>query len=169
MTTISSTATLYVLRMVFSNRFYAALAITAASGFWVIFNVLDGLLFFSPVVNFYYPLPGDSVPGFILSNITAALVGIVIAMNVYIFRNYKVRRLGKSFFSGSALGTFSSMCASCSSVGFFVATMFGSAGIAASSFMSNYQFPLRLVAVGLLIWAYYSAQRRITASCMINR
>lgn len=153
--------------MVFSNRFYVAIAVVVAVMFWIIFNVFDGLLFFSPIVTFYYPLPEDAVPGFILSNITAALVGIVVAMNVYVFRNYKVK-FGTSLFSGSTLGTISSMCASCSSVGFFLVTMFGSAGVAASSFISNYQWPLRVIAIGLLIWAYYSAHRRITASCLLN-
>jgi hypothetical protein len=61
------------------------------------------------------------------------------------------------------------MCASCSSVGFFLVSMLGSAGIAASSFMSNYQLPLRLVAIGLLLWALYSTHRRITASCRITQ
>jgi hypothetical protein len=155
-------------KIVFSNRFYIALAVVVAIGFWIIFNVFDGLLFFSPVVTFYYPLPEDSIPGFIISNITAALVGIVVALNAYIFRNYKTK-FGISFFSGSTLGTISSMCASCSSVGFFLISIFGGAGVAASSLMSNYQLPLRLVSVGLLIWAYYSAHRRITASCMVKR
>ncbi|MGI0012469.1 MAG: hypothetical protein ACREBU_03355 [Nitrososphaera sp.] len=156
------------LRVVFSNRSYVALAAGVAFAFWIIFNFLDGLLFFSPVVAFYYPFPEDAVPGFVLSNITAALVGIVVSMNVYIFRNHSMR-FGSSFFSGSALGTVSSMCASCSSVGFFLVTTFGGAGVVASSFMSNYQVPLRLVAVGLLVWAYYSAHRRVTASCTVSR
>jgi len=154
--------------LVFSNRTYAALSVAVAAAFWIIFNVLDGLLFFSPVVTFYYPLPEDSVPGFILSNITAALVGIVVSMNVYIFRNQKLR-FGTSFFSGSTLGTVSSMCASCSSIGFFLVTTFGAAGVLASSFMTNYQLPLRLVAISLLIWAYYSAHRQITTSCRLHR
>ena len=163
----SNTVTLSV-RLVFSNRTYAALSVAVAAAFWIIFNVLDGLLFFSPVVTFYYPLPEDSVPGFILSNITAALVGIVVSMNVYIFRNHKLR-FGTSFFSGSTLGTVSSMCASCSSIGFFLVTTFGAAGVLASSFMTNYQLPLRLVAISLLIWAYYSAHRQITTSCRLHR
>jgi hypothetical protein len=164
--TSTNTVTLSA-KLVFTKRPYAALAVAVASTFWIIFNVFDGLLFFLPVVTFYYPLPEDSVPGFILSNTTAALAGIVVSMNVYIFRHHKLK-FGTSFFSGSTLGTFSSMCASCSSIGFFLVTTFGGAGVAASSFMTNYQLPLRLVAIGLLLWAYYSAHRKITASCMLN-
>lgn len=163
----SSNATLSA-RMVFSDKSYVALTIAVAVAFWIIFNVLDGLLFFSPIVNFYYPIPQDAIPGFIASNIMAALVGIVVCMNVYVFRNSKAGVSKSSFFSGSTLGTVSSMCASCSSVSFYLATTFGAAGVAASSFMSNYQLPLRLIAVGLLIWAYYSAHRRITKSCQLT-
>ena len=163
---MTNTATLSA-KMVFLRKSIAALALAVAAVFWVVFNILDGLLFISPVLTFYYPLPEDSLPGFILSNITAGLVGIVIGMNVYIFKYQKVK-IGTSFFSGSTLGTVSSMCVSCSSIGFFLATTFGGAGVAASSFMSNYQIPLRLVAIGLLLWAYYSAHRKITMSCRVN-
>jgi hypothetical protein len=165
---MTSYAITYSARLVFRNGSYLAVAVAIATAFWIIFNILDGLLFFSPIVTFYYPLPGDSVPGFILSNITASMIGVVVGMNAYIFRNYPVR-LGKSFISGSALGTVSSMCASCSSVGFFLSTSLGSAGVAATTILTNYQIPLRLVAIGLLIWAYYSAHRKIVKSCMVNQ
>jgi hypothetical protein len=155
------------IRVVFSNKFYLALAAMIAVASWIIFNVLDGLLFFEPIVSFYYPLPADAVPGFILSNITAALLGVIASMNVYLFRNSRAKVAKTSFFSGSTLGTVSSMCAGCSSFGFYLATLFGSAGVAASSFMSNYQIPLRLVAIGLLVWAYYSAHKKITGSCLL--
>jgi hypothetical protein len=163
----SSTATLSV-KLVFSNKYYAAMAVVIGAAFWIIFNIFDGLLFLSPVVAFYYPLPPDSVPGFILSNVTAALVGIVVSMNIYIFRNQKVR-FGTSLFSGPTLGTVSSMCASCSSIGFFLVTTLGGAGVAASSFLTNYQIPLRLVSIALLLWAYYSTHHKITASCTLDR
>jgi hypothetical protein len=86
-------------------------------------------------------------------------------MNVYLFRKLSARGNKTPFLSGSTLGTVSSMCAGCSSVGFYLAATFGTAGVAASTFLSNYQLPLRLLAIGLLVWAYYSAHRRIAKSC----
>jgi hypothetical protein len=154
--------------MVFSAKSYVALAIAVTVAFWVTFNALDGLLFFSPIVTFYYPIPQDAVPGFVMSNIMAPLLGVIVSMNVYVFRNSKAGMNKSSFFSGSTLGTVSSMCAGCSSIGFYLATTFGAAGVAASSFMSNYQLPLRLLAIGLLIWAYYSAHRKIAKSCSLQ-
>lgn len=154
--------------MVFSEKKYVTLAVVIAVAFWILFNVLDQLLFFSPLLNFYYPIPDDAIPGFILSIVTSVLIGIVVCMNLYIFRNSRIGVGKSSLFSGSFLGTASSMCASCSSVGFYLVTIFGAAGIATSSFLANYQIPLRLIAVGLLIWAYYSAHRRITSSCRVD-
>jgi len=156
-----------VVRMVFSKP-YIALAAAVAVAFWIIFNALDGLLLFSRFLNFYYPIPQDAIPGFVLSNITAPLIGIVVSMNVYIARNSGSRISRSSFFSGSALGTVSSVCAGCSSVGFYLATTFGTAGVAASTVLSNYQLPLRLLAIGLLVWAYYSAHHRIAKSCVVK-
>ncbi|HUG96903.1 MAG TPA: hypothetical protein VMJ94_05125, partial [Nitrososphaera sp.] len=77
-------------RMVFSNKTYIALAAAVAVVFWTIFNVLDGLILLSPP-NFYYPIPADALPGFVLSHVTAALVGVVVSMNVYMFRNLRAK------------------------------------------------------------------------------
>jgi hypothetical protein len=153
--------------MVFSSKSYVMLAIAVAVVFWVIFNILDGILLLSPAA-FYYPIPDDALPGFILSHVTAALVGIVVSMNVYLFRSLRAKGSKTPFLSGSTLGTVSSMCAGCSSVGFYLAATFGTAGVAASTFLSNYQLPLRLIAIGLLVWAYYSAHKRIAKSCAVR-
>ena len=151
-------------RMVFSNKSYAVLAAAIAVTFWTIFNVLDGLILLSPF-NFYYPIPAESIPGFFLSHVTAAMVGVVVSMNVYMFSNVRAKGGKAPLLSGSTLGTVSSMCAGCSSVGFYLAATFGTAGVAASTFLSNYQLPLRLVAIGLLVWAYYSVHKGIAKSC----
>lgn len=162
----SSAGPLFATRLVFSHRRYGGVAAGSAIAFWILFNILDGLLFFSPVIGFYYPLPQDALIGLILSTITAALVGMVIGMNLFMFRSRL--QVGKSsFLSGSALGTVSSVCAGCSSVGFYLASTFATAGIIASNVISNNQIPLRFIAVGLLLFAYYSAHRRIVRECRL--
>ena len=133
------------IRMVFfSNWQYIALATLVSSIFWIIFSVFDQLLFFSPVFVFY--LPDDAVTGFILSNITAVLMGVVVSMNVYVFRHSKGLKINAaSFFSGSTLSVLSSTCVSCSSLGFLLVSTFGGLGVTASTFLSNYQIPLRII------------------------
>jgi len=93
--------------MVFLNHFYVVIAAAVFITFWIIFNVFDQLLFFSPVLAFY--LPDDAAAGFSITNITSALMGILIAMNVYVIRNSKIK-LDKSLFSGSILGVATSAC-----------------------------------------------------------
>jgi hypothetical protein len=57
------------LKMVFTRALYIGIATGVTAIFWVFFNVLDELLFFSPVFVFY--LPDDAITSFMLSNVTA--------------------------------------------------------------------------------------------------
>jgi hypothetical protein len=151
--------------MVFLNRLYIAIAAAVFTTFWIIFNVFDQLLFFSPVATFY--LPDDAVLGFIITNITSVLMGILVAMNVYVIRNSKIK-LDRSLFSGSILGIASSACPGCSSFGFLAISTFGGFGIIATDFLTNYQTALRLVSIAILLWALYSVHNKITKSCIFN-
>jgi hypothetical protein len=151
----------------FSNWLYIALAGAVSSILWIIFSIFDQLLFFSPIFVFY--LPDDAITGFILSTITAILMGIVVSMNVYIVEhsgNLKID-IG-SLFSGSTLSMISSTCASCSSVGFLLVSTFGGIGVTASAFLSNYHIPIHIMSIALLMWALYSASKKLTKSCVLN-
>lgn len=150
--------------MVFADWKYVVLAIAIAGGFWTLFNVFDQLLFFSPVFAFY--LPSDAYANFVLSFITAGLLGVVIATNVHIFRNSAVK-IGKSVFSGSVLSIVPSACAGCTSAGFFLASTFGVAGATTSSMLTEYQLPFRIAGLGLLIWGCFLTYRRLAQSCAL--
>lgn len=152
-------------KMVFSNPVYITIAAAVFTIFWIAFNVFDQLLFFSPVVTFY--LPDDAIAGFIVTNITSVLMGVLVAMNVYVIRNSELK-LDKSLFSGSILGIASSTCASCSSIGFLVISTFGGFGIMATDFLTNYQIPLRIVSISILLWALYSVHNKITKPCIFD-
>jgi hypothetical protein len=118
-------------------------------------------------VVFY--LPEDAITGFVLSNVTAILLGIVVSMNIYALKHSRDIKLNAtSFFSGSSLGLLSSTCVSCSSLGFLLVSTLGGAGITISTFLSNYQTPLRIISIALLLWAYYSVSIRLTMACKLN-
>jgi len=152
-------------KMVFPNPVYIAIAAAVFTIFWIIFNIFDQLLFFSPVVSFY--LPNDAVAGFIITNITSVLMGILVAMNVYVIRNSKIK-LDRSLLSGSILGIGSSACASCSSIGFLIISTFGGFGVFATDFLTNYQIPLRMVSIAILLYAIYSVHNKITKPCIFG-
>jgi hypothetical protein len=152
--------------IVFSNWPYIIISAITATIFWITSSIFDQLLFFSPIVIFY--LPEDAILGFILANITAVLLGIVVSLNIYVIRNSKQKIDAASLFSGSSIGVLSSTCASCSSLGFFLISALGATGVTASAFLSNYQMPLRLLSIALLIWAYYTISIKLTKSCVTN-
>lgn len=157
------------LKLVFSHWTYITLAGTIAAIFWIIFNVFDQLLFFYPIIIFY--LPEDAILGFILSSTTASILGMVVSMNVYVLKHSRDIKLmnATSFFSGSSIGILSSTCASCTSLGFLLASTLGGAGLTLSTILSNYQTPLRILSIMLLIWACYSVSIRLNKGCkMIN-
>ena len=147
------------IKLVFSSKVYGALAIGVAAAFWILLNYIDQLLFFWPIVTFY--LPPEKVLGFVLSNLIAIMMGIVISCNIYAYRSSK--KLSGSMFSGSALGIASCACAGCSSIGLSVATSLGGIGAAALAFFVMFQVPLRLVSLGILGWTYYSLNRSLAA------
>ena len=160
-------AMLLSIKIVFNSWTYIAVAGAVAAIFWIIFNIFDQLLFFSPVFVFY--LPQDAFIGFILSNITAILLGIVVSMNIFVLKHSDKSRISlTSFFSGSTISVLSSTCASCSSLGFLLVSTFGGVGVTASTILSNYQIPLRIVSIALLIWAFYSISIKLTKSCSID-
>lgn len=149
------------IRIVFSHILYIALAIAVATVFWIVFNVFEQLLFFLPVWVFY--LPEDATSSFALTNVTAILLGILVSMNVYVIRHSRLKiSKPSSFFSGAGLSILSSTCVSCSSIGFLLISTFGGLGIAISNFFSIYQIPLRIISIGILLFALYSVHKRIT-------
>ena len=145
---------------------YIGLAVLVFVLFWIFFNVFDELLYFTPI--FYFYIPDDAIVGFILSTASAILLGVIIPMNIYLLRNSSIK-LDKSLISGSFLTLITSVCASCSSIGFIIISTFGSAGIIATAFLTNYQTPLRLVSLGILVLALYTVCSRIVNSCSINK
>ena len=157
------------LKTVFSNWKYVLLASIITAGFWILFAVLEGLLFFSPIISFWIPF--DARLNFMISNIMAAMIGITMSMNIYFLahsrrinnKEKKKKSLTPLVSASSILAVTSSACISCSSsLGILiVSTIGGSLGVAVSSFMLEYQFPIRLITLGLLVWVFVSSSSAI--------
>jgi hypothetical protein len=154
------------IRIVFSSILYISLAAAITAGFWIIFNVFEQLLFFWPVWVFY--LPEDAIISFILTNVSAVLMGLLVSMNIYIIKHFKLQISKSSLFSGTGLSILSSTCISCSSVGFLLISTFGGLGIVVSNFLSLYQIQLRILSIAILLFALYSVHARIKKGCMIE-
>lgn len=153
-------------RIVFSNLLYILIATVVAVIFWIFLNTFDKLLFFSPVWTFY--LPDDAVLGFILTNLSSILLGILISMNIYIIKRANLKISKSSLLSGTTLGILSSTCASCSSIGFAIISTLGGTGIAISNFLEVYAIPLRIISILILLYGLYLVHNKLTKSCVIQ-
>lgn len=153
-------------RIVFSNLSYIFIATVVAVVFWILFNTFDKLLFFSPVWTFY--LPEDAVLGFILTNTSSILLGILISMNIYVIKQANLKVSKSSLLSGTTLGILSSTCASCSSIGFAIISTLGGTGIVISNFLEVYAIPLRILSILILLYALYLVHNKLTKSCLIH-
>ena len=165
------------LKVVFSNWKYVLLAAIIAGGCWILFTVLEKLLFFSPIISFWIPF--DARLNFIISNIIATMIGITVSMNIYFLthtrrikkKNNKKKSLNAWVSAPSILAVTSSACISCSSsLGFLILTTIGPGlGVAVSSFMLEYQIPIRLITLGLLVSAFVSSSAAIDKKITGNR
>ncbi|MFQ5940945.1 MAG: hypothetical protein ACE5KA_04525 [Nitrososphaerales archaeon] len=156
-----------VMQMVFSSKSYIMIAMAGSAIFFIIFNVLDEYLFFSPIISFH--VPSDAYPNFALSTSIVGMLGIVISMNVYMFRTVGVKfKESTPWLSGSFMAGVSGVCG-CSYLGFAIISTFSGAGTMLSSFLTNYQIPLRIISLALLIFAYYSVRKNMIKSCAVKK
>ena len=149
---------LLVNKTVFSKTEYVLIAIVAVALPFILFNTSDQILFFLPSLTFY--ISDDAWLSFVISSIMSILIGIVTSVSIYSFINAK-SKFNPTVFSGSSIGIVSGACVSCSSISFYLITFFGTVGAALSGFLTDYQLPIRFIAVGFLLWSYYSIYKKL--------
>ena len=83
-------------------------------------------------------------------------------MNVFRLVRLKraIRGSGGTGFIGSGVAFIAGVCG-CTSVGLAIISLLGTAGGLATGFVVNYQLPLRVISLSLLIVAIYSVSRNI--------
>ena len=154
------------LKTVFSNPKYIGLLIGIFTAMLIPLSYIAEYLFFKPKVTLF--VPDYNVFGFVLIVIVSALTGIVLSMGVYrIIMLKSSKKKMSSGFIGSMIGASAGAC-SCGSVGFAVISVFGAVGGAATSFLANYEVPLRLISIGILIGTYLYMVKGLTAECKVT-
>jgi phosphate starvation-inducible membrane PsiE len=113
-------------------------------------------------------LSDDAIICFILNNKTYALMGILIALDVYIFRNL-YNKVDKLTFSSSILGITTSTCGSCSSIGFFKIPTFEVFGLVVADFFTKYHVPLRIFSIIIILWPLIAVFNKITKVCDLSK
>lgn len=152
--------------LVFSNRAYIGIAGIMFTSLFIIISALSEFVFFDPYFIFYVPY--DRIFGFVLIVAVSALSGLVIPMNIYLLKTIrKAKKVGGGFL-GSMIGASAGAC-SCGPVGFSIISTFGTVGGTATAFLTAYEIPLRIISLGILGYAYYTATRSLNTECKIRK
>ena len=154
------------LKLVFSNPKYVGLSIGIFTAMIIPLSYVAEYLFLKPKLTLF--VPDYSAFGFVLIVIVSALTGMVLSMGIYrIIMLKSSKKKMSSGFIGSIIGASAGAC-SCGSVGFAVISVFGAVGGAATSFLTNYEIPLRLLSIGILVVTYFYMVRGLSTECKIN-
>ena len=154
------------LKLVFSNPKYVGLSITIFTAMIIPLSFIAEYMFLKPKLTLFVPDYGAF--GFVLIVIVSALTGLVLSMGIYrIVMLKSSKKKMSSGFIGSMIGASAGAC-SCGSIGFAVISVFGAIGGAATSFLANYEIPLRLLSIGILLVTYFYMVRDLSAECKVN-
>lgn len=152
-------------KLVFSNYRYSTISILITLGLFFSLSIVSEYLFIEPYVVFaVYP---DTAFNFSLIVVISILAGMVVSMNIFRVKLVKkVRKIGSSI-TGTVIGASAGAC-SCGPIGFSIITTFGTTGSIASSFLTNYEIPLRLISIAILVLVLWTTLKAIPRECKIT-
>lgn len=154
------------IKLVYSNSKYVILASAIFVLMLIGLLILSEYIFLEPYIVSH--LPSGSELGFILIVILSALSALVIPMNIFrinILKSSKQKMGGGVF--GSFIGAAAGAC-SCGPIGFAVISTFGSVGATATAFLTNYEIPIRIIAVAILAVTYFTTVKSLKVECKLN-
>ena len=153
-------------KLVFSNFKYLILSTVFFSTMMIGLLILSEYIFLEPYVVSH--IPSGTELGFVLILIISVLSALVIPMNIFrinILKKSKQKMSGGIF--GSVIGAAAGAC-SCGPIGFAVISTFGSVGATATTFLTNYEIPIRIIAIGILTITYFTTIRSLKIECEIS-
>tara|TARA_B100001013_G_C24576631_1_gene428859 strand:- start:416 stop:889 length:474 start_codon:yes stop_codon:yes gene_type:complete len=151
-------------KLVFSNYRYSTISILITLGLFFSLSIVSEYLFIEPYVVFAVYL--DTAFNFSLIVIISILAGMVVSMNIFRIKLVKkVRKIGSSI-TGTVIGASAGAC-SCGPIGFSIITTFGTTGSIASSFLTNYEIPLRLISIAILVLVLLTTLKSVSRECKI--
>ena len=132
----------------------------------VLLLFISEFIFFEPY--FVTHIPSGSELGFILIITLSTLSALVIPMNLFRIINLKnaKQKMGGGIF-GSIVGSAAGAC-SCGPIGFAVISTFGSVGATATAFLTNYEIPIRVVAIAILVITYFTTIKSLKTECKVH-
>jgi hypothetical protein len=154
------------LKVVFSNSLYVILSVVIFTFMLIGMLILSEYIFLEPYI--VGNISQGTEFGFVLIIILSMLSALVIPMNVYRINILKKSKgkVGGSVFS-SFIGSAAGAC-SCGPIGFAVVSTFGSVGATTLAFLTNFELPLRIGAIVLLTFTYYTTVKSLKIECKVS-
>jgi len=157
---------LLILKLIFSNFKFLALSVLIFSSMMIILSLISEFIFLEPY--FVTHIPSGSELGFILIILLSGLSALVIPMNLFRIthlKNSKQKMSGSIF--GAIVGSAAGAC-SCGPIGFAVISTFGSVGATATAFLTNYEIPIRIIAIMILVITYFTTIKSLKTECEVQ-
>ena len=157
---------LQTIKLVFSNPKYLALSSSIFVIMMIGLLIMSEYIFLEPYVVSH--IPSGTEFGFALIVIISALSALVLPMNIFrinILKSSKQKMSGGVF--GSIIGAAAGAC-SCGPIGFAVISTFGSVGATTTAFLTNYEIPIRIIAIAILSITYFTTVKSLKVECKIN-
>ena len=154
------------IKLVFSNLKYLVLSSSIFVIMMIGLLIMSEYIFLEPYVVSH--IPSGTEFGFVLIVIISALSALVLPMNIFrinILKSSKQKMGGGVF--GSIIGAAAGAC-SCGPIGFAVVSTFGSVGATATAFLTNYEIPIRIIAIAILSITYFTTVKSLKVECKIN-
>jgi len=155
-----------IFKVVFSNFKFLILSLVIFSSMLTILLLISEFIFLEPY--FVTHIPSGSELGFILIVMLSGLSALVIPMNLFRIINLKnsKQKMSGSIF-GTIVGSAAGAC-SCGPIGFAVISTFGSVGATATAFLTNYEIPIRIIAIGILVITYFTTIKSLKSECKVQ-
>ena len=155
-----------IFKVVFSNFKFLILSLVIFSSMLMILLLISEFIFLEPY--FVTHIPSGSELGFILIVVLSGLSALVIPMNLFRIINLKnsKQKMSGSIF-GTIVGSAAGAC-SCGPIGFAVISTFGSVGATATAFLTNYEIPIRIIAIGILVITYFTTIKSLKSECEVK-
>ena len=156
---------MFYIKLVYSNFLYLLLSLTIFTLMLIGLLIVSQHIFLEPYIIAHVQQGTEF--GFVLIILLSALSALIIPMNIYrinILKKSKGKISGSLF--SSFVGSIAGAC-SCGPIGFAAISTFGSVGATAFSFLTNFELPIRIGAIILLVFTYFTTIKSLKIECNI--
>ncbi|KAF6242685.1 hypothetical protein C6988_05690 [Nitrosopumilus sp. b1] len=153
------------LKVVFSNFTYIGLWILVFAGLFLPLTILTEFIFFEPYFLFY--VPEYQVVSFLSIIVISALTALVLSMAIYRIRflHASTKKL-RTGILGSVIGAGAGAC--CGGIGIALISIFGVVGGVTTTVLTNFEIPLRILSIGILVFTYFMLVRDLNRECKVK-